>query len=92
MNQWLDLIPKRLGKSRVLLGRRKSGKTAIVQRIFNRLWSENRNIIPFYFSIREKKTWYPDFALEYYRAFASQYISFLERDELLVRNPLSLDK
>ncbi|MCP4348207.1 MAG: hypothetical protein GY795_22120, partial [Desulfobacterales bacterium] len=92
LNQWLDLIPKRLGKSRVLPGRRKSGKTAIVQRIFNRLWSENRNIIPFYFSIREKKTWYPDFALEYYRAFASQYISFLERDELLVRNPLSLDK
>ncbi|MCP4344753.1 MAG: hypothetical protein GY795_04405, partial [Desulfobacterales bacterium] len=56
------------------------------------LWSENRNVIPFYFSIREKKTWYPDFALEYYRAFASQYISFLERDELLVRNPISLDK
>ncbi|MCP4351480.1 MAG: hypothetical protein GY795_38940, partial [Desulfobacterales bacterium] len=32
LNQWLDLIPKRLGKSRVLPGRRKSGKTAIVQR------------------------------------------------------------
>ncbi|MDM8522929.1 hypothetical protein QUF80_06105 [Desulfococcaceae bacterium HSG8] len=92
LGQWLDLIPKRLGKSRVLLGRRKSGKTAIVQRIFNRLWSENRNIIPFYFSIREKKIWYPEFAIEYYRAFASQYISFLERDERMVRNPLSLDK
>ncbi|MDM8522926.1 hypothetical protein QUF80_06090 [Desulfococcaceae bacterium HSG8] len=92
LGQWLDLIPKRLGKSRAILGRRKSGKTAIVQRIFNRVWSENRNVVPFYFSIREKKIWYPEFAIEYYRAFASQYISFLERDERLVRNPLSLDK
>ncbi|QTA85224.1 hypothetical protein [Desulfonema magnum] len=92
LGRWLDLIPRRMGKSRVLLGRRKSGKTAIVQRIFNRLWTENRGIIPFYFNIKEKKTWYPDFAIGYYRAFASQYISFLEQDERLVRSPLSLER
>ena len=90
-NRWLSNIPKRLSKSRVILARRKSGKTAIVQRIFNRLWSENGQVIPFFFSIGEKKTWYPLFAISYYCAFASQYISFLERDENLVRNPLSLE-
>jgi predicted AAA+ superfamily ATPase len=72
LDRWIDLIPKRMSKSKVLLGRRKTGKTAIVQRIFNRLWSENRGIVPFYFSVREKKIWYPDFAIGYYRAFASQ--------------------
>ena len=91
LNKWLSRIPKRLGKSRVILARRKSGKTAIVQRIFNRLWSADGDIIPFYFNIAEKKNWYPDFAIEYYCAFASQYISFLERDAYLVENPLLLD-
>ncbi|MGB0384574.1 MAG: hypothetical protein ACPGWR_07095 [Ardenticatenaceae bacterium] len=90
--KWLRYIPKSLGKSRVILARRKSGKTAFVQRIFNQLWSENGAVIPFYFDIAEKKIWYPDFAINYYRAFASQYISFLERDESLVRSPLSLEE
>ena len=46
--KWLRYIPKSLGKSRVILARRKSGKTAFVQRIFNQLWSENGAVIPFY--------------------------------------------
>ncbi|MCP4105508.1 MAG: hypothetical protein GY749_08225, partial [Desulfobacteraceae bacterium] len=92
LDRWLERIPKRLGKSRVILARKKSGKTALVQRIFNRLWSENGAVIPFYFSIPEVKTWYPELAVRYYRAFASQYISFLERDESLVKNLLTLEK
>ncbi|MCP4754555.1 MAG: hypothetical protein GY866_27040, partial [Proteobacteria bacterium] len=88
--EWIDLIPRMLSQSRVILARRKSGKTAIVQRIFNQLWSENGPVIPFYFNIEEAKIWYPQFAVKYYRSFASQYISFLERDEKLVKHPLSL--
>ena len=89
-DKWLKNIPERLSKSKVILARRKSGKTAFVQRIFNRLWSENGRVIPFYFDIAESKIWYPQFAIKYYCAFASQYISFLERDEQLVKTPLSL--
>jgi len=92
MDKWINLIPKKLAGSRVILARRKSGKTVIVQRVFNRLWSENGDVIPFYFDIAENKIWYPMFAIDYYRAFASQYISFLERDETLVGKPLSLKK
>jgi len=92
LEQWLARIPKRLGKSRVILARKKSGKTAIVQRIFNRLWTENGIIMPFYFSIAEARIWYPEFAVEYYQAFASQYISFLERDKRIVKDHLSLEK
>jgi hypothetical protein len=92
LNKWLELIPKRLSKSRVILARRKSGKTALVQRIFNQVWSDNGMVIPFYFSFEENNIWYPDLAIKYYCAFASQYISFLERDEKLVMYPLSLEE
>ncbi|MCP4353150.1 MAG: hypothetical protein GY795_47470, partial [Desulfobacterales bacterium] len=92
LNGWLELIPRRLSKSRVILARRKSGKTAIVQRIFNRLWTENKAVIPFYFSIPENKIWYQNFAIQYYRTFASHYISFMERDETLVRHPMQLEE
>jgi len=88
--KWLRYIPKSLAQSRVIVARRKSGKTAFVQRIFNQLWSENGAVIPFYFDIAENQIWLPDLAINYYRAFASQYISFLERDEKLVTEPLTL--
>jgi hypothetical protein len=80
-----------LSQSRAIIARRKSGKTAFVQRLFNQLWSENGAVIPFYFSFEENKIWYPDLAIKYYCAFASQYISFLERDEKLVGQWLSLE-
>ncbi len=93
INAWIDNIPQELSKSKVMLARRKSGKTAFVQRLFNQLWSQpERGVIPFYFSMPESKIWYPEFAIDYYCAFASQYISFLERDESLVRDTLSLEE
>ncbi len=89
-NKWISRIPKRLSKSRAILARRKSGKTAFLQRLFNQLWGENGKVIPFYINISEKKMWLPDFALLYYRTFATHYISFLERDEKMVSFPLTM--
>ncbi|MCB0063721.1 MAG: hypothetical protein KDE19_16475 [Caldilineaceae bacterium] len=91
-HKWLKGIPRRISKSRVILARRKSGKTAFVQRLFNELWSENGEVVPFYFDIADKDVWLPHFAITYFQAFASQYISFLERDPSLVRLPLTLEK
>jgi len=90
--KWLDKIPDKLSKSRVILARRKSGKTVFVQRIFNQLWTENGLTIPFFFDVADTKIWYPNLAIDYYCAFASQYISFLERDEKLVNKPLPLEE
>ncbi len=64
--KWLDKIPKKLSKSRVILARRKSGKTAFVQRIFNQLWSANGDVIPFYCDIGENKIRYPDAVFVYF--------------------------
>jgi hypothetical protein len=91
-NKWLANIPKRLSQSRAIIARRKSGKTAFVQRLFNQLWNENGAVIPFYFSFEESKIWYPTLAINYYRTFASQYISFLQREQNLVDELISLEK
>lgn len=53
-NKWISRIPGKLSKSRVILARRKSGKTSFVQRIFNQLWSANGEVIPFYFVFEKK--------------------------------------
>jgi len=90
--QWIDSIPRKRAKSRVILARRKSGKTVFMQRIFNQVWSENGLTIPFYFTIQEAKLWYQEFAIRYYRTFASHCISFLERNKSLVMNLWSLEK
>ncbi len=34
-HKWIERIPKRLSKSKVILARRKSGKTALIQRLFS---------------------------------------------------------
>jgi hypothetical protein len=91
-NKWLANIPKRLSKSRVIMARRKTGKTVFVQRIFNQIWSANGMVIPFYFEFGEHKIWYPDLAIDYYSTFASQYISFLERNEKWVSKLLTLEQ
>jgi hypothetical protein len=88
----LNNMPKKLSKSWAILGRRKSGKTAFVQRLFNKLWSANGQVIPFYISIPDTPIWFTDLAVKYYEIFASHYISFTERNPSLVKRPLTLEQ
>jgi len=76
---WISRIPKKISKSKAILGRRKSGKTAIMQRLFNILWSQNGQVIPFYFEVMDQNQWILQFADEYFRTFLSQYLSFEKR-------------
>jgi Cdc6-like AAA superfamily ATPase len=68
LNLWLQRILKRISTSKVILARRKSGKTAILERIFNHLWSNPQiEIIPFYIAMRDKDIWIHQFAMKYYQ-------------------------
>lgn len=89
-HKWIANMPKKLSKSWAILGRRKSGKTAFVQRLFNQLWSANGQVIPFYYSIPDSPIWYPELAIRYYTTFASHYISFLAREPIWVDKLLTL--
>jgi hypothetical protein len=91
-HQWIAKMPGKLSKSWAILGRRKSGKTAFVQRLFNELWSANGQVIPFYYSIPDSPIWYPELAIRYYTTFASHYISFIERNPLYVDKSLTLEQ
>ena len=93
LNEWLGNIQKRLSISTVILARRKSGKTAILERVFNQCWSDTSlGIIPFFMSLGDKNVWLQEFALKYYQTFASHYISFFERNEEIVKTLLSFDQ
>ncbi|RKZ53360.1 MAG: hypothetical protein DRR16_02765 [Candidatus Parabeggiatoa sp. nov. 3] len=92
LNNWIDDIENQSSQSQVIMARRKSGKSAIAQRLFNQFWSQNGNVIPFYFEFDEHNIYYPNLALDYYNSFASQYISFLERKEKWVEQSFSLKK
>lgn len=93
LNEWLGNIPKRLSISTVILARRKSGKTAILERIFNMCWSNtNMGIIPFYICMNDSKIWIQEFALIYFQTFASHYISYFERNTAMVKDLLSFDQ
>jgi len=90
--KWIAGIPRRISKSRAIVARKKSGKSAFVQRLYNQLWSENGSVIPFYFEVREAKVWLPDLARSYFESFASQLISFWARDSRLVMREMRLEK
>jgi hypothetical protein len=79
---WINKIPGQRAKSKALLGRRKSGKTAIMERLFNILWNQNNRIVPFYFEVLDQNNWLLHFAEEYIRSCLMQYISFLTRSAL----------
>jgi hypothetical protein len=83
---WAGKIPREISKSRVLLGRRKSGKTAIMQRLFNILWNESARVVPFYFEVLDFDQWVLDFADKYFRTFMSQFLSFKTRTPLSFEN------
>jgi len=55
LNKWFKFIPRRLSMSTVILARRKSGKTAILERVFNQVWSDQSlGIVPFFIRMRKK--------------------------------------
>ncbi len=86
LTDWAENIPRQISKSRALLGRRKSGKTAIMQRLFNILWNRHGKVIPFYIEVLDNNQWLLDFSDEYFRTFISQYLSFVTRTVLLKDN------
>ncbi|KPA15938.1 hypothetical protein MHK_003850 [Candidatus Magnetomorum sp. HK-1] len=83
---WVDRIKIKRAKSKALLGRRKSGKSAIMERLFNLLWNQNDRIVPLYFEVKDQNKWLLHFAADYLRNCLTQYISFLTRIPLPPQN------
>ena len=51
--KWIDEIKERKSQSTAMMARRKMGKTAIMERLFNITFHKNDGVIPFYYEIKE---------------------------------------
>jgi hypothetical protein len=61
------------------MARRKMGKTALLERLFNITFYKNDGVIPFYYEVKETKMWIGDFCQDFFLTFIYQYIAFKTR-------------
>jgi hypothetical protein len=77
--KWIDDIKEKKSKSTAMLARRKMGKSAVMERLFNIIYYKNDGVIPFYYEIKENKIWVVDFCKDFFLTFIYQYIAFKSR-------------
>ncbi len=85
--RWIQGIPKEISRSYALLSRRKTGKTAIMQRLYNLTFEKNSAVIPFYYEIKEDTQWARDFCADFFLTFLYQYIAFKTRKPHYIEPP-----
>jgi len=84
--KWVEKIKPELSKSKAIISRRKTGKSALMQRLFNIVFHQNDQVVPFYFEIRETDQWIADFAREFFFTFVRQYLAFQSRNAGYLKN------
>jgi len=77
--KWINDIKDEKSQSSAILARRKMGKTALMERLFNITFFKNNGVIPFYYEIKETKMWLGDFCVDFFVAFVYQYVAFKTR-------------
>ena len=77
--KWIYEIKERKSHSTAMLARRKMGKTAIMERLFNITYYKNDGVIPFYYEIKENDVWIVDFCQDFFLSFIYQYMAFKTR-------------
>ncbi|MCP4347306.1 MAG: ATP-binding protein [Desulfobacterales bacterium] len=87
--KWVHDIPLRHLNSFAFVGRRRTGKTAILVKFFNKLFWEQDRVIPVFISFaryldrREAITYY-DFAREYFLGYMKSYLAFWYKEPTLM--------
>ena len=73
---WIDKIKNKTSQSLAILSRRKTGKSALLQRLYNICFGRSDGVLPFYYEIKESPQWAVDLAGDFFLSFLSQYIAF----------------
>jgi hypothetical protein len=82
---WCENAKERQSQSTALLARRKKGKTALVQRLYNILYTRNDPmLIPFYYRMEEGNMTLLDYSNIFYRSLIGQYLAFKKREPHLI--------
>ncbi|MCP4158195.1 MAG: hypothetical protein GY757_61415, partial [bacterium] len=77
--KWINDIKEEKSQSTAVLARRKMGKTAVMERLFNITFLKNDGVIPFYYEVKENQMWVVDFCQDFFLTFIYQYIAFKSR-------------
>ena len=77
---WIKRIKQESSQSSAILSRRKTGKTALLQRLYNLTFEKNMGVIPFYYEVKEVDQWAVDFCQNFFLTFLFQYIAFTTRN------------
>ncbi len=77
--KWIDDIKDEKSQSTAVLARRKMGKTALIERLFNITYFKNDRVIPFYYEVKETKMWIGDFCKDFFLTFIYHYTAFKTR-------------
>jgi predicted AAA+ superfamily ATPase len=82
--KWATWVPQPLGTSYALVGLRRTGKTAILHKLFNRLFHEQETVLPVYISFadylyRAEPITIYEFADEFFVGYMRSYLAFRYR-------------
>jgi hypothetical protein len=90
---WAEGTKRRISKSMGILSRRKKGKTALLQRFFNILYTRNDpQLIPFYYRVHEDSLPKASFAEAFYRRLLTQNFAITHRQPEMVDQILSFSE
>ncbi|MEM7534998.1 MAG: ATP-binding protein [Chloroflexota bacterium] len=95
--RWASTIPDFPLNSHALIGRRRTGKTAILSKLFNRLFREQTNVMPVYVSFAAyldgtRTLTTDDFADMYLSKYISCFLAFRHDRPELIRRNLNMDE
>jgi hypothetical protein len=82
---WVNGINDMLSNSLALMSPRRYGKTVLLQRLFNVMFSYQDRVAPFYLRVPERDTYLEAFADEYLLTFLKHFSAFFLRDESLLQ-------
>ncbi|MEM7539494.1 MAG: hypothetical protein AAF639_45480, partial [Chloroflexota bacterium] len=87
--KWVDRVGRKTGRSRALVSHRRYGKTALLERLYNRIFWKRKGVMPFYFELHDgiQQIWIKELADIYFYAFVQQFLAYRTQDALLAFNP-----
>ncbi|OQY43633.1 MAG: hypothetical protein B6242_14310 [Anaerolineaceae bacterium 4572_78] len=89
---WTKRIQIKRGKSISFLGRRKVGKSLMLERLYNILYSEQRGLIPFFYEFSEGRRSGKEFYIDFIIRFYMQVVGYYTRDITWIRKAVRREK
>ena len=90
--KWAGNVREQLSRSIAFLGRRKIGKSLILERLYNILYSEQKGLIPFYYEFAEGRRSAREFYVDFTIRFYMQVVGYYTRDIIWIRNAVHRKK